>query len=78
MFEDLIINRNVHTRTLEGDGDKQSRHENAGPHPYTFPLFLIYDGRQPPTKISEILKFKSFEKRPEMHVFKFVLTSENG
>ena len=27
----LIVNICIHTRTLEGDGEKPSRHENEGP-----------------------------------------------
>ena len=30
MFEDFIINRSVHACTLEGDGEKPSRHDNEG------------------------------------------------
>ena len=31
MFADFTINRFVHTRALEGDGEKPSRHANEGP-----------------------------------------------
>ena len=40
MFEDLMINRCVHTRALEGDGEKPSRHDNEGP----FFLLSVYFG----------------------------------
>ena len=55
MFEDFTINRSVHTRTSEGNGEKPSRHDNEGP----FLLFLFgpYDGRKPKARIAEIMKF---------------------
>ena len=34
--------------------------------PYTFHLFVIYDGRKPEAKIAEILKFQSFENFENM------------
>ena len=57
----FTINRGVRTRTLEGDGGKPLRHDNEGPTPYTFFLFLIYDGRKPKARIAEIVKLYSFE-----------------
>ena len=30
-FDDFMINRWIHTRTLEGDGEKPSRYKNEGP-----------------------------------------------
>ena len=54
MFEVYAINRSVHKRTLEGDGEKTSRHEN--------------EGRKPEANIAEILKFQSFEKARNAYV----------
>ena len=34
-FQVSIINRCIHTRTSEGDGEKPSRHENEGPLQYS-------------------------------------------
>ena len=34
-FEIFAINRSVHKRALEGDGEKPSRQEHEGPPPYT-------------------------------------------
>ena len=54
-----MINRNVHKRTLEGDGEKPSRHQNDGPLLIRL-LYFVYDGRRPKARISEILKIYSF------------------
>ena len=50
----FTINRSVHKRTLEGDGEKP-RATQMRDDPLTFSLFLIYDGRKPKARISEIV-----------------------
>ena len=64
------MNRSVHKRTLEGDGEKPSRHENEGA---LLVFVLMYDGRKPKARIAEIMKFYSFENlqilRKARHVF---------
>ena len=55
------MHRNVHKLTLEGDGQKPSRHENEGPLLIFVLGFLIYDVRKPKARIAEIVKFDSFE-----------------
>ena len=52
IFDDFTINRCVHARTLEGGGEKPSRHENEGPILICFFVF-VYDGRKPPARIAE-------------------------
>ena len=61
-FEDFTINRSVHTRTLEGDGEKPSRHENEGPLLIRFFYFgFMMDVSQRRTS-QNISKFQSFDK----------------
>ena len=63
-FQDCTINRRVHTRALEGGGEKPSRHDHEGP-PFIccfirfvfLILCLVYDGRKPKALIAEIVKF---------------------
>ena len=61
IFEVFAINRSVHKRTLEGDGEKSSRNENGGPLLILLLVVLFHAGRKPKARISEILKFYSFE-----------------
>ena len=39
--EDFTINTCIHTLTLEGDGEKLSRHENEGPF-HRLPFFIVF------------------------------------
>ena len=71
-FDDLIINRYIHTRALEGDGEKPSRHENEGAFLIFVMLLLVYDGRKPKARIAEIIKLKSIEN------FQNLLKSRNA
>ena len=49
IFEDFAINRSVHTRTSQGDGEQPSRHEHEGPL-RIFSHSCFFDGRQPEAK----------------------------
>ena len=57
--DDSIINRCIHNRTLEGDGEKPSRHENVDPLLILFFfLMLFYDGSTSDARITQTYKFQ--------------------
>ena len=61
MFEVCITNRHVHKRTLEGDGEKPSRHEHEGPLLILFFFVIFIMDVKPKARIAEIVEFYSFE-----------------
>ena len=50
--DDLTINRCIHARTLEGDGEKPSRHENEGPL-LVLSFLFVYDEPKWKAKIED-------------------------
>ena len=58
------MNRCIHTRTLEGDGEKPSRHENEAP--LLILLCLFYDGCKRKARIETQFRIRRHRELSEV------------